>query len=240
MLHLLDSGNPDTPFPDVELAKKEPNGLLALGGDLSPERLINAYRQGIFPWYSDGQPILWWSPNPRTVLFPTQLKISRSLQKTLRNKPFTVSFDRHFEHVLQHCATPRDDAEGTWITAEMEAAYTQLHKQQIAHSVEVWHEGKLVGGLYGVAIGQVFFGESMFSKISDASKIALIHLSSHLINWGYQLIDCQVYSNHLSSLGAYEIDRQRFTNHLKQWCNQPGKDGSWLSTPAPPLHSTYG
>ncbi len=236
MLHLLDPDNPEAPFPDVCLAEKEPNGLLALGGDLSPERLINAYRHGIFPWYSDGQPILWWSPDPRTVLFPAQLKVSRSLQKNLRNKPFTVSFDRHFNHVLQCCANPRDDAEGTWITAEMEAAYIQLHEQQVAHSVEVWYEGKLVGGLYGVAIGQVFFGESMFSQINDASKVGLVHLTSHLIRWGYQLIDCQVYSNHLFSLGAQEISRHHFTHHLKQWCNQPGRDESWLSAPEPPLY----
>ncbi len=237
MLYLLDSDNPEAPFPDVALAEKEPNGLLALGGDLSAERLINAYRHGVFPWYSSGQPILWWSPDPRTVLFPTQLKISRSLQKTLRNKPFSVSFDRHFEDVLQYCAGPRDDAEGTWITTEMEAAYIQLHRAQIAHSVEVWYEGRLVGGLYGVAIGQVFFGESMFSRMSDASKVGLVHLTSCLMHWGYQLIDCQVYSNHLSSLGAQEIERQQFTHHLQQWCSQPGRDGSWLTAPEPPLHS---
>ncbi len=237
MLHLLDPGNPDAPFPNVALAEKEPNGLLALGGDLSPERLTNAYRHGVFPWYSDGQPILWWSPDPRTVLFPAQLKISRSLQKNLRNKPFTVSFDRHFEHVLQYCASPRDTAEGTWITTEMEAAYIQLHRAQIAHSVEVWHQDTLVGGLYGVAIGQVFFGESMFSRMSDASKVGLVHLVSHLMRWGYQLIDCQVYSRHLSSLGAQEIKRQQFIHYLKQWCSQPGRDGSWLTTPEPPLHT---
>jgi len=237
MLHLLNPDDPDAPFPDAELAEKEPNGLLALGGDLSPRRLINAYRHGIFPWYSDDQPILWWSPNPRTVLFPKQLKVSRSLQKTLRNKPFTVSFDRHFDHVVQNCANPRDTSDGTWITAEMEAAYIQLHKQQIAHSVEVWHEGKLVGGLYGVAIGGVFFGESMFSRISDASKIGFVHLTSHLIKWGYQLIDCQVYSNHLFSLGAQEITRSHFTHYLKEWCNQPGRTEAWLSSPEPPVYA---
>ncbi len=238
MLHLLDPDDPEAPFPDVTLAEQEPNGLLALGGDLSPQRLTNAYRHGIFPWYSDGQPILWWSPDPRTVLFPARLKVSRSLRKTLRNKPFTVSFDRHFEHVLQYCASPRDDADGTWITTEMESAYIRLHRAQIAHSVEVWHDNQLVGGLYGVAIGQVFFGESMFSRRRDASKVALVHLVSHLIRWGYRLIDCQVYSGHLARLGAQEIERQQFIHHLQQWCHRPGREGSWRSEPEPPLHLT--
>jgi len=237
MLHLLDPNNPDAPFPDINLAEKEPNGLLALGGDLSPKRLINAYRHGVFPWYSDDQPILWWSPDPRTVLLPKQFKVSRSLQKTLRNKDFTVSFDRHFDRIVQSCASPRDDGNGTWITAEMEAAYMQLHEQQIAHSVEVWFDGKLVGGLYGVAIGRVFFGESMFSKISDASKVGFVHLTSHLIRWGYQLIDCQVYSSHLSSLGAQEISRNNFSDYLKQWCNEPSLEETWLSAPESPLYA---
>ena len=235
MLYLLDPNNPEVPFSDIDLVEKEPNGLLVLGGDLSPKRLINAYRHGIFPWYSDGQPILWWSPNPRAVLFPKQLKVSRSLQKTLRNKPFKVSFDRHFDHVVQSCAIPREDGHGTWITTEIEAAYIQLHEQGLAHSVEVWLEEKLVGGLYGVAIGSVFFGESMFSTVSDASKVGFVHLTSHLIKWGYQLIDCQVYSNHLSSLGAQEITRDCFSDHLKQWCSQPSTEERWLSTPTSPL-----
>jgi len=237
MLHLLDSDNPSAAFPNINLAEKEPNGLLAVGGDLSPERLINAYRHGIFPWYSDGQPILWWSPNPRTILRPKQLKVSRSLQKTLRNKPFFVSFDHHFDHVVRNCASPRDDGNGTWITTEMEAAYIRLHEQQIAHSVEVWFEGELVGGLYGVAIGRVFFGESMFSRISNASKVGFVHLVSHLIQWGYQLIDCQVYSKHLSSLGAQEVTRDSFSEELRRWCNQPSLEGKWFSTLKAPLYT---
>ncbi len=237
MLHLLDPDNPSASFPNVNLAEKEPNGLLALGGDLSPERLINAYRHGIFPWYSDDQPILWWSPNPRTILRPKQLKVSRSLQKTLRNKAFFVSFDRHFDHVVKNCASPRGDGNGTWITTEMEAAYMQLHEQHIAHSVEVWFEGKLVGGLYGVAIGRVFFGESMFSRMSDASKVGFVHLTSHLIGWGYQLIDCQVYSDHLSSLGAQEITRDCFSDDLKHWCNLPGLEEQWPTILKSPLYA---
>jgi len=227
MLYLLDPDNPEAPFPNVGMAEKDPNGLLAVGGDLSPSRLINAYRSGIFPWYSDEQPILWWSPDPRAVLFPDQLKISRSLRKTLRKQGFSVSFDQCFEQVLQACAAPRKNADGTWITTDMEAAYIALHKQQKAHSVEVWHKGKLVGGLYGVAIGQVFFGESMFSLMSDASKVGLVFLVEHLKHWDYQLIDCQVHTDHLTSLGAEEISRQRFIEHLNLWCNQLGKEGFW-------------
>ena len=227
MLHLLDPQDPREPFPDVDQAEKEPNGLLALGGDLSPTRLINAYRHGVFPWYSDGQPILCGPPDPRTVLFPDRLKISRSLRKTLRKQPFSASFDRCFEQVVKSCALPRGDADGTWITSEMEAAYGRLHERNIAHSVEVWRQETLVGGLYGVAIGRVFFGESMFSRVNDASKAALVYLVAHLLEWGYRLIDCQVYSEHLISLGAEEIGRRSFTDHLNRWCEQPGREGIW-------------
>ncbi|VAX11857.1 Leucyl/phenylalanyl-tRNA--protein transferase [hydrothermal vent metagenome] len=227
MLYLLDSNNPDAPFPDVATAEQDPNGLLAVGGDLSPSRLINAYRHGIFPWYSEEQPILWWSPDPRTVLFPEQLKISRSLRKTLRKQIYRISFDQHFEQVLQACAAPRHDTDGTWITSSMEAAYVALHKQFAAHSIEVWHQDELVGGLYGVAIGQVFFGESMFSNMRDASKVGLVFLVERLKQYGYQLIDCQVYTEHLISLGAEEISRQQFINHLNHWCTQPVKEGAW-------------
>lgn len=216
------------PFPPVDRAEIEPNGLLAVGGDLSSDRLLNAYGQGIFPWYSKGQPILWWSPDPRTVLFPPRLKVSRSLSKTLRNKPFNVSFDQAFDAVVAACAAPRQYEEGTWITHEMMHAYRELYRLGHAHSVEVWYQDKLAGGLYGVSIGQVFFGESMFSAQRDGSKIALVLLVQKLLEWGYRMIDCQVYSPHLISLGAEEISRSRFCRYLQQWCRQPAD--AWNQT----------
>ena len=218
MLYLLDPDNPNAPFPPVEQAETEPDGLLAVGGDLSPEPLLNAYRHGIFPWFSDDQPILWWSPNPRTVLYPEQLKISRSLAKTLRNKPFRISFNHCFSDVIRACAEPRPESPGTWITEDMIQAYIRLHQLGHAHSIEVWFEGKLVGGLYGVAIGQVFFGESMFSRAADASKIALVSLCQSLEERRFRMIDCQVYSSHLISLGAVEISRAQFCEQLNRWC----------------------
>jgi leucyl/phenylalanyl-tRNA---protein transferase len=230
MIFLLDE-KPTAPFPDVSLAEREPNGLLAVGGDLSPQRLINAYLQGIFPWFSDGEPILWWSPDPRTVLFPDQIKISRSLRKTLKKKSFSVSFDKDFPAVINACAEPRDNSPGTWLLPEMIEAYHHQHQLGLAHSVEVWQDDTLAGGLYGMAIGKVFFGESMFSRVPDASKIALVHLSRTLQEWGYKMIDCQVYTQHLASLGAEEIPRQRFTSHLTQWCSLPGHPGSWSNLP---------
>ena len=218
MIYVLDPNRPDEPFPPVGQAETEPNGLLAVGGDLSSTRLLNAYRCGIFPWYSADQPILWWSPDPRTVLYPERLKISRSLRKTLRNKPFVVTFDQAFVSVVTACSAPRKYAQGTWITAQMLAAYRELHRIGYAHSVEVWLEERLVGGVYGVALGRVFFGESMFSVARDASKVALVHLVQLLIEQGYRLIDCQVYSDHLISLGAEEISRARFCRELQRWC----------------------
>lgn len=210
-------------FPDVSLALTEPDGLLAIGGDLKPQRLLAAYRQGIFPWYNEGQPILWWAPNPRAVLFPERLKVSRSLRKTLRNKHFTVTLDKAFDDVIHACSQPREyEAQpGTWITHEMKQAYQQLHKQGTAHSVECWHDGQLVGGLYGVAIGRVFFGESMFSRRSDASKVAFVTLVQQLRDWGFGLIDCQIHSQHLESLGAETIKREQFTELLDKFCAQP-------------------
>jgi leucyl/phenylalanyl-tRNA--protein transferase len=234
MLYLLDPHDPAAPFPDASLAETEPNGLLAVGGDLSSTRLLNAYRNGIFPWYSDGQPLLWWSPDPRSVLFPEQLKISRSLRKTLRRAPFRVSMDRDFAAVVQACAAPRRHEPGTWITPAMAAAYSHLHTLGHAHSVEVWQGLELVGGLYGVAIGQVFFGESMFSHATDASKVAMVYLVAHLLAWGYRLIDCQVYSEHLISQGAEEISRRAFIAHLADWCEQPGHPGEWHCDPECP------
>ena len=227
MLYLLDPENPDAPFPPVDQAETEPDGLLAVGGDLSPQRLLNAYRQGIFPWYSDEQPILWWSPDPRTVLFPEKIKISRSLAKTLRNKPFKVTFDYCFPDVISACADTRDDSPGTWITDEMQQAYIRLHELGFAHSVEVWLDDELVGGLYGIAIGMVFFGESMFSRVSDASKVALVRLCEYITPRGFRMIDCQVYTPHLVSLGAEEIPRKQFIQHLDEWCQGNGDTGKW-------------
>jgi leucyl/phenylalanyl-tRNA--protein transferase len=202
-------------FPPLEAAT--PEGLLAVGGDLSSGRLLSAYRQGIFPWYSAGQPILWWSPDPRTVLCPDALKISRSLKKTLRHRGYCVTSDQHFTGVIQACAKPRDEKEdsGTWITPEMIKAYTTLNESGYAHSLEVWDQQTLIGGLYGVAIGRIFFGESMFSHSTDASKIALAALVRIISDKKFQLIDCQVPSEHLFSLGAKNVPRNIFSGQLQ-------------------------
>jgi len=209
----------DDDFPEPELANTEPNGLLATGGDLSSERLINAYSRGIFPWYSSGEPILWWSPDPRSVLFPDKLKISRSLNKVLKKNIFKITLDQDFTGVMKACAAPRKDEGGTWITHEMINAYEQLFDLGIAHSVECYADDELVGGLYGVAIGKVFFGESMFSHRSDASKVAFAWLVKQLRAWDYQLIDCQIQSDHMDSLGAQCIPRSHFRMLLNQYCN---------------------
>ncbi len=227
----LDARDNTAPFPDPALALREPDGLLAAGGDLSPQRLLNAYRQGIFPWYSAGQPILWWSPDPRAVLYPRDLHVSRSLRKTLRKGEYRVSFDTAFTEVIRHCAQPRADGLGTWITAEMIAAYCRLHQLGHAHSVEAWHEGVLVGGLYGVALGHVFFGESMFSRRSDASKVAFVHAVTVLRDAGYQLIDCQVASAHLSQFGATLIPRRAFIAQLDTYCEQAPPGDPWRPGP---------
>ncbi|MDI1229614.1 MAG: leucyl/phenylalanyl-tRNA--protein transferase [Methylobacter sp.] len=226
-LTVLDPNNPDQDFPLVSKALREPDGLLAVGGCLSQHRLLTAYRHGIFPWYNPGEPILWWSPNPRLVLFPDKLVISRSLHKTLRKNIFSVTFDRAFNDVIAACADPRKDAAGTWITDEINAAYNQLHQAGFAHSVEAWLDDELVGGLYGVAIGQVFFGESMFHTRTDASKVAFASLVKQLNAWGYRLIDCQVRTNHLESLGAEEISRDSFTTLLDQHCDAPVLSSAW-------------
>lgn len=198
-------------FPPLESALKEPNGLLAAGGDLSPRRLVSAYAQGIFPWFSAGEPILWWSPDPRMVLFPDEIAISRSLAKTLRNRDYEVRLDTAFADVVSACATaPRNGQAGTWITAEMQAAYRRLHELGFAHSVETWIDGRLAGGLYGVAIGRAFYGESMFARVTDASKIALAHLGVQLRRLGFGIIDCQMETRHLASLGARPIPRREF------------------------------
>ncbi len=232
MLYLLDNTAPCSPFPDVENAEREPDGLLAVGGDLSPERLINAYGQGIFPWYSLGQPILWWSPDPRLVLYPQGIHVSRSLNKTLRKGLFSTSMDRAFEQVIRACSAPREDEAGTWLVEEMIQAYLRLHQRHQAHSVEVWCDGELAGGLYGIALGRVFFGESMFSRRTDASKVALVHLARTLDQWGYRLIDCQVRTEHLVSLGAQEIPRREFIRQLRACKCIPGREGTWNQSSA--------
>jgi leucyl/phenylalanyl-tRNA--protein transferase len=217
----------DLRFPPVEQAS--PDGLLAIGGDLQPERLLEAYRHGIFPWYNDDQPILWWSPDPRTVLFPDKLHISRSLKRSLRPGIFSVTLDTCFLQVMQHCAGPRPQYPdgGTWITAEMLDAYTRLHELGYAHSVETWQEGKLVGGLYGVALGGAFFAESMFTRASDASKVALVSLVRQLEAWGFRLMDCQQSSPHLTALGAEAVPRRDFLNHLTAALLLPDRQGHW-------------
>jgi leucyl/phenylalanyl-tRNA--protein transferase len=217
----------DTPFPPLRSALKHPNGLLAAGGELSPERLLDAYRHGIFPWFSKGDPILWWSPDPRMVLFPGELKISRSLAKTLRNRRYEVRFDYGFDAVVAECAAPRESEPGTWISGDMLAAYGNLHRLGHAHSVETWIDGELAGGLYGVALGGAFFGESMFSRVRDASKIALVALVAHLKSGAFGLIDCQMRTRHLESLGAREIPRRRFAQLIEELIHYPRPPGSW-------------
>ena len=215
-------------FPPLELALREPNGLLCAGGDLSPERILQAYRRGIFPWYSVGEPILWWSPDPRMVLVPAQFKISRSLRRTLRRDDYRVKLDSDFPAVIRACATkPRQGQSGTWITAEMRAAYGLLHELGFAHSVETWVDDKLVGGLYGLAIGRMFYGESMFAHATDASKIALAHLTRFLSAQGFGLIDCQMNTPHLASLGAREITRSVFLGQLRTLTAIPPLHGRW-------------
>ena len=215
-------------FPPLEKALTEPNGLLAAGGDLSPERLLAAYRRGIFPWYSVGEPILWWSPDPRMVLFPDEMKISLSLAKTLRKTNYEVRLDTAFTEVMQACADkPREAQSGTWITEEMKNAYRALHQLGHAHCVETWIDGKLAGGLYGIAIGQAFYGESMFSDTRDASKIALAHLCAYLNRAGFGIIDCQMETAHLASLGARPLRRIDFAARLDELCQRGDGPGLW-------------
>lgn len=226
-MFILPSDSSDLRFPPVELAS--PEGLLAIGGDLCSERLLEAYRHGIFPWYSEGQPILWWSPDPRAVLLPEKVKIARSLKKTLRRGVYGVTLDTEFEKVVRACAAPREHNRdgGTWITPQMIDAYCRLHDQGYAHSVEAWSGDELVGGLYGVALGGVFFGESMFSRHADASKVALVILARQLAAWGYVQIDCQLPSPHLESLGATPIRRKDFLRLLDIALAMPDRVGQW-------------
>ena len=218
---------PDDAFPPVGRALKEPNGLLAAGADLSVPRLLQAYRNGIFPWFNEDQPILWWSPDPRMVMFPAELKVSRSLVKRLRRRDYEVRADTAFGAVVRACAAPREGADGTWITEHMVKAYEAFHRAGHAHSLETWIGDELAGGLYGVALGRAFFGESMFTRATDASKIALAHLARQLERWGYGIIDCQMTTPHLARLGAREIPRAVFVRKLGELVNYPQTGGSW-------------
>jgi leucyl/phenylalanyl-tRNA--protein transferase len=218
----------DEPFPPVGKALKSPNGLLCAGADLSPGRLVEAYRHGIFPWFSEGDPILWWSPDPRMVLFPEELRVSRSLRRTLVRGTFETRVDSAFRAVVEACAAPREAHGGTWIVPEMVDAYTRLHELGFAHSVESWSEGELAGGLYGISLGQVFFGESMFTRATDASKVALVHLVGRLRARGCQVIDCQQATAHLASLGAREIPRKAFAQLLQESIQYPLMGEAWV------------
>ena len=220
----LESGDP---FPPVDQALIEPNGLLAAGADLSPERLLDAYARGIFPWFNEEDPVLWWSPDPRMVLFPRELHVSRTLRRAIRSHQFSVTLDRAFDAVVDGCAAPRSNQDGTWITADMMSAYARLAELGYAHSVEVWASGQLVGGLYGVALGRVFYGESMFSRRSEASKVALAYLARQLDRWNFVLIDCQMATCHLASLGAREIARDEFLRRVHAGAVQPGVAAPW-------------
>jgi leucyl/phenylalanyl-tRNA--protein transferase len=224
MIHWL---RPDEPFPPVTAALADPNGLLAVGGELSAVRLIDAYRHGIFPWFSPGQPVLWWSPDPRMVLMPHELKVSHSLRKALRKRDYEVRADTCFRAVMEACAEPRPEQGGTWISAGMIAAYCALHEQGLAHSIETWIDGELAGGLYGVALGRMFYGESMFTHAADASKIALVHLVRQIEHWHFGMIDCQLHTRHLASLGAREIPRADFMRKLQELVDYPGVTGHW-------------
>lgn len=217
----IDKGAPPDTFPPLDSALRDPDGLLAAGGDLSAARLVAAYRRGIFPWYSQGQPILWWSPDPRAVLFPAEFKTSRSLNKSARQRGFEARFDEDFTAVIAACADPALRPDGTWITRDMQAAYLALHQHGFAHCMATWQDGALVGGLYGVQLGRVFYGESMFSRVSDASKFALKMLCQRLLEQGVVVIDCQMATPHLLSLGARLISRREFAALLQQHAHLP-------------------
>lgn len=229
----LSASDPPSAFPDVENSLTEPDGLLAAGGDLSVERLLAAYARGIFPWYEEGQPILWWSPDPRCVLWPANLHISRRLRQQMRNSTAELRFNCSFSNVVRECAGERRSQQGTWITDEMIAAYEQLHDDGWAHSIEIWDNDDLVGGLYGICIGKVFFGESMFSKMPNSSKMAMLGLASHMQSSGLELIDCQVVSRHLMTLGAQVITRSEFTDFLASACNSQAPQHDWPARSTP-------
>ncbi len=217
----------DISFPSVDTALSSPNGLLAAGGDLAPQRLLAAYRLGIFPWYTDSDPILWWSPDPRMTIEPANIRITRSLAKTLRNRSYDIRFDSAFSQVIAACAAPRHGASGTWITRPMQDAYILLHELGWAHSVETWIDGQLAGGLYGVAIGRMFFGESMFSRSRDASKIALVALAQSLVRRKFDLIDCQMHTDHLESMGGTPLPRHAFCRRVAKLVDCVSEPGTW-------------
>jgi leucyl/phenylalanyl-tRNA--protein transferase len=227
----LSADDPPDAFPAVADALREPDGLLAAGGDLSSERLLCAYRRGIFPWYDDGQPLLWWSPDPRCVFLPGDLHLSRRLRRSLRQSTSEVRFNTDFAGVIRACAAPRGPQAGTWITTEMMLAYEQLHREGWAHSVEIWQDGSLAGGLYGLAIGRAFFGESMFSAVEGASKIALLAISRVMDAGDLGVLDCQLVSSHLRSLGAQIIPREAFVATLDRLCNPPDAFENWPNDP---------
>lgn len=226
-MQLITQDTPETQFPPLEDASEE--GLVAVGGDITPVRVLSAYRQGIFPWYSDDQPVLWWSPEPRAVLYPEDIKISKSLGKTLRKGIFTVTADRSFSDVIQACGQPRKQSPegGTWITADMIETYTLLYHWGYGHSIEVWHEGNLAGGLYGLSLGGAFFGESMFSRKPDASKVALVFLAQYAMKHGIELIDCQLPTEHLSSMGAVNISRSKYMELLEKALRHKDRTRHW-------------
>jgi len=215
------------PLPPVERALRRPNGLLAAGGGLSVARLVDAYSRGCFPWFSEGDPVLWWSPDPRMVLFPHELHVPRSLARRMRRGGYEVRADTAFEAVMAGCAEPRDGEPGTWITSEIREAYQALHEAGYAHSIETWIDGRLAGGLYGVAIGRAFFGESMFTRVPDASKIALVHLVRYLDREGFGIIDCQMRTAHLARFGAREIPRREFLAHVERLVGNREPSGRW-------------
>jgi leucyl/phenylalanyl-tRNA--protein transferase len=223
----LDPERPDQAFPPVIRALHQPNGLLALGGDLSPVRLLNAYRRGIFPWYSAGEPILWWSPDPRCVFRPDSIHVSQSLLKAMKRNNYLVTLDRAFEAVIKACAEPRAQQYGTWLSPEMITAYIRLHHEGWAHSVETWHDGRLIGGIYGVALGRAFFGESMFSRANNGSKLALVWLARQLSAWKFCLLDGQVGTPHLYTLGAIDLPRDIFIQELAGALTHPDRRGTW-------------
>ena len=214
-------------FPDARLSQESPNGLLAIGGDLSEERLIEAYRNGIFPWYCEGEPILWWSPQPRCVFLLDKVHISRSMKRELKKAPYLVTINRHFEAVIEGCSAPRAKEAETWILPEMKAAYKHLHQKGLAHSVEIWQDKTLVGGLYGISMGRFFFGESMFSLAPNASKFALIYLGNYLKQHDFLLLDSQVGNPHLYSMGAIDMPREEFLNLLKEHIDWTQPQGIW-------------
>jgi len=227
MIFQLNGTSPDSHFPDPGLAEREPDGLLAIGGDLHPQRLLQAYAQGIFPWYGEDQPILWWSPDPRTLLYPDRVHVSRSLRRQLRRGGLVLRIDSAFEQVTRACAEPRGDLQGTWLLPEMQTAYRRLHELGVAHSIELWRQQELVGGLYGVALGKAFFGESMFSRIPGASKIVMVYLCERLLAFNYRFLDCQVFNPHLASMGAEEIPRARFLQELEKAVLAPEDPAIW-------------